>query len=167
MVILWWPLVRPMSILFRQLHISYVYLSHTRILIIILKSNNIMTIIIWVMLFLKVAGEYGLAYKHQFRKQILLLHMKKIALFKMTKLILSWSFFLCPLIRSLECEKIPEQQNSLWPKRISACINGIGLSPLFLTNIKIRLSSCECLNRGRLSTLHLSWHVVCPSALSN
>ena len=46
-----------------------------------------MTIIIWVMLFLKVAGEYGLAYKHQFRKQILLLHIKK-----MTKLILSYSF---------------------------------------------------------------------------
>ena len=105
MVILWWPLVRPMSILFRQLHISYVYLSHTRILIIILKSNNIMTIIIWVMLFLKVVGEYGLAYKHQFRKQILLLHIK-IALFKMTKLILSWSFFfLCPLIRSVSVKK--------------------------------------------------------------
>ena len=52
-----------------------------------------MTIVIWVMLFLKVVGEYGLAYKHQFRKQILLLHIKKIALFKMTKLILSLSFF--------------------------------------------------------------------------
>ena len=105
MVILWWPLVRPMSILFRQLHISYVYLSHTRILIIILKSNNFMTIIIWVMLFLKVVGEYGLAYKHQFRKQILLLHIKKTALFKMTKLILSYSLFPLSFNQVRECEK--------------------------------------------------------------
>ena len=72
-----------------------------------------MTIVIWVMLFLKVVGEYGLAYKHQFRKQILLLHIKKIALFKMTKLILLWSFFPLSFNQVRECEKIPEQQNSL------------------------------------------------------
>jgi len=105
MVILWWPLVRPMSILFRQLHISYVYLSHTRILIIILKSNNIMTIIIWVMLFLKVVGEYGLAYKHQFRKQILLLHIKKCPIQNDKINSLMILFFLCPLIRSVSVKK--------------------------------------------------------------
>ena len=56
-----------------------------------------MTIIIWVMLFLKVVGEYGLAYKHQFRKQILLLHIKKncsIQNDKINSLMILFSFVL-------------------------------------------------------------------------